>query len=140
MAKKQKQQEKTVTYLLTMKNGNLQKLTVPAAWKVTFGPIAPGSKGYESNGGSGMCLRFYESGNQQRAVFTDVKAFRDTSIAIQERITKTKQQTVRKDTPQGSKDFVVEAKISEWRDPDNPEAPSDEFLALPKGVLDDEDS
>ena len=37
----------------------------------------------------------------------------------------------RKDTPEGSKDFVVEAKMSEWRDPDAPEESSEEFLALP---------
>lgn len=122
----------TTTYLLTLKNGNLQKITVPSAWKVTFGPIAPGSKSFESNGGAGMCLRFYEDQSKQRAVFTDVKSFRDMSIAIEERVTKTQQQRMKKQTPQGEKDFVVEAKVSQWVDPDREEGDvPDEFLALP---------
>ena len=117
------------TYVLDMKSGGQRKVTVPAAWKVTFGPLVPGTR--DGNGNSNLCLRFYESANQQRAVFANVVAFRDESIQILEKVTRKQAQTVYRDAPGGRKSFVVEAHASSWQNPDAPEVPDDEFLALP---------
>lgn len=129
--KKKTPSTETKTYVLDMKNGGQKRVTVPATWKVTFGPLCPGSRGHHGNGESATCLRFYEGKDQQRAVFVGVSAFRDDSIAILERVTKVQQQNAYKDTPAGAKRFTVEARVSSWQDPDNPEEPEAEFLALP---------
>lgn len=130
-----KPKQGTTTYLLTMSDDTLRKVTVPDTWKVTFGPLVPGSKGIEGmNGRAGICLRFYEDKDKQRAVFTDVKSFRDTSIAIEERVTRTQQETYTKDTPEGAKQVIVEGHVHEWRNPDAPGKASAEFLKLPEGT------
>lgn len=122
--------EAKTTYLLVMKDGSQKKVTVPTAWKVTFGALYPGK---EANSGK-TGLRFYSSGNKQHAVFTDVEYFRDTSIAIEERVTKTQQETFYKDTTEGKKSYVVEGKVSEWQNPDAPGKTeiSPEFKGLPR--------
>lgn len=124
------------TYLLKLKGEGQQKITIPAAWKVTFGPLIPGSKGTPAyNGTSGVCLRLYD-GTSQRACFTDVEYFRDTSIIVEELIIKTQRETAYKDTPDGKKSFIVEGRVSEWRNADEPQKPEAEFLSLPKADLD----
>jgi len=131
------------TYLLEKKNGNVTKVTVPASWKVTFGPVISGGgdRYGNSEGRTTLALRFYEAKDRQRAIFTDVKSFRDASIQIAEKVTKTEQQRVRKKTPEGEKDFVVEARYSEWRNPDDDSPPvPNEFRALPKPESDEEDA
>lgn len=125
------------TYLLHMKGGTHQKVTVPANWKVTFGPLCPGGKGYSENGSNSMSLRFYESANNQRAVFTGVQSFRDESIKVMEKITRTQQQTMSKRTGNGAKDVVVEARVSEWIDPDAPPKPGKEFTQLQQLTTED---
>lgn len=127
MAKKPTTQtDKTKTYILELKGGNLRKVTVPASWKVTFGPLIPGDKG----GHGTLALRFYESKENQRAIFTDVKSFRADDIPVQERITKTKNQRIRKSTPEGDKFVDVEARVSEWRNPDDDYEPDQEFMQI----------
>ena len=85
------------TCVLELKDGGLRRVTVPSAWKVTFGPLAPANKG----GNGGLCLRMYEDNTRQRAIFTDVRTFRDASIPIEERVTKTDEQVVWQETPEG---------------------------------------
>jgi len=123
-----------VTYLLTMKDGTLKKVTVPPTWKVTFGPIVPGAKSGGYTGTEGLALRFYEGEEKQRAVFTGVVDFRDMSIQIEERVTKTQQETFTKETPQGARNVVVEGHIHEWVNPDKPVSTPQEFLRLPEGT------
>ena len=119
------------TYLLEMKNGSQRKLTVPSSWRVTFGSPAPGKPGSSGfNDQNRMAFRLYEKASQ-RACIMDVTAFRDTSIAVQELVTETKTERVRRQTPEGEKDFLVEANIKEWRNPDEPRKAPAEFLALP---------
>jgi hypothetical protein len=65
------------------------KITVPSSWKVTFGPIVPGKS--DNRRGYGAyeapnCLRFYESNDKQRAIFTGVTGFRDLSIKVEKMI------------------------------------------------------
>ena len=121
----------TTTYMLEMKDGGCRKLTVPSSWRVTFGSPAPGTKGGGGyNDQTKMAFRLYE-GQSQRACVMDVTAFRDTSIEIEELVTETKTERVRRQTPEGEKDFLVEANIKEWRNPDEPRKAPAEFLALP---------
>jgi hypothetical protein len=112
-------EESKTTYLLTMKDGDLKKITIPSSWKLTFGCLFPGSKGIAPSGGA--ALRVYD-GTQQKAVFTDVESFRDMGIQIEERITTTKQETYTKQGDGAGKAVVVEAQIHEWRNPDQPVA------------------
>jgi hypothetical protein len=121
-------------YILELKNGQMRRIRVPASYKVTFGPLIPG----ERHGSGCLALRFYEGKDHQRAIFTDVKSFRDASIPIEEKRVKTDSKRVRKNTAEGAKDFIVEARTSEWVDPDEDHAPASEFKQLP-GFLEEED-
>jgi hypothetical protein len=67
--------EPTTTYLIETKDEWVE-MTVPSTWKVTFGPMAPGSSAHYDKVG----LRFYEAENKQRAYVPDVRSFRDLSI------------------------------------------------------------
>lgn len=133
--------EETKTFVMGLTGGRLRRITVPASWKVTFGPCVPGGnkQGY-TNGSDkfGMSLRFYEGKDHQRAVFTDVIWFRDASLKVEERVTKTKQKVIDKETPSGRKGMVVEARITEWRDPEAPDDETDQdFLRLTNNTEDD---
>lgn len=78
--------EERRTYLIVHIDGTRRKITIPANWKVTFGPAV---KGGNYAPGSGprpvmpMALRFYEHDTMQRAIFTDVQNFRDLSIPVE---------------------------------------------------------
>lgn len=72
------------TYLVRRHSEGLLKVTVPANWRVTFGPIVAGNSRHGYNGGE-ACLRFYESKDQVRAIFTNVTEFRDLSIPVLKR-------------------------------------------------------
>lgn len=78
------EEEITTTYEIDTNEGRY-RVTVPASYKVTFGPVAVGGKlrggGYGEPGGS-MALRIYESDTKQRAVFVGVRSFRDLSIPL----------------------------------------------------------
>jgi hypothetical protein len=55
-----------------------------------------------------------------------------TSIPIEEKRTKTDTKRVRKHTEEGDKDFIIEARTSEWVDPDDDaRVPDNEFKYLP---------
>lgn len=62
------------------------RIDIPANFKVTFGPLTPGSK----FGGGQYALRVYESETKQRAVFVDVSSFRDLSIPYRRFVKNTK--------------------------------------------------
>ncbi len=108
------------TYILTLRNGNLRKVTVPATWKTTFGPTVPFErKGGGFNSGESWALRFYEGAKENlRAIFTDVASFYDESIEIMERVTSTQRKVTQRATRQGMKDVLVEARVTEWKRPD----------------------
>ena len=120
--------EKTIdnrTYLLEMYDGSKRKITVPASWKVTFGPAAvprtapSGNKAFSGNANKmPMAIRFYESKDQQRAIFTDVVNFRDMSIPIlEERVeVKTKRGTLSVDG--ANRNVSMNATIKQWLNPD----------------------
>lgn len=125
-------QPETRTYILELANGNTRKITIPANWKMTFGNVVPFSdKGFRGEGK--IALRLYEGNKENlRAVMTDVRAIRDASIQIVEKRTSTQKKTAKKQTPQGLKDVVIEARMTEWVNPDaeeDSEVPQ-EFLEL----------
>lgn len=128
--------DETKTYILDLKGGNTRKITIPAHWKMTFGQLVP----YEIRGNnpdrSGVALRLYEGNKENlRAVMTDVIAIRDASIDMLEKRTSVQSKHAQKKTPQGMRDVVVEARMTEWVNPDQEEdthAP-DEFKKLSFG-------
>lgn len=123
--------DQKVTYLLEMRNGDKKKISIPAHWKLTFGPLCPGSKDGGLNSTGATALRLYD-GTNQKAVFTGVESFRDLSIGIEVEVTKSKQETFYKDDPEGGerKAVVMEASVKEWINPDAPRAGS-EFDSRP---------
>lgn len=110
-------------YILELTSGGIRKVTVPASWRLTFGPTIPyAGKGMTSVAGGGTALRFYEGNKENlRAVFTDVKAFRDAAMPVMERRTQVQRKVVEKKTPGGTKNVEVEARVTEWVNPDDVE-------------------
>lgn len=123
----------TKTYILELRNGNTRKITIPDNWKLTFGNVVPFSgKGYGGSDGK-VALRLYEGDKDNlRAVMMDVVSIRDSSIQIMERRTSVQRKNAQKKTAQGEKEVVVEARVTEWVNPDaedDTEVPQ-EFLRL----------
>lgn len=126
----------TKTYILDLNNGDMRKVTVPSSWKLTFGPTIPyAGKGMASVASGGTALRFYEGAKENlRCVFTDVKAFRDSDVEISERRTSVQRKVVQKEAPEGMRNVEVEARVTEWINPDNAvvdgEPQNNKFLAM----------
>ena len=122
------------TYLIEFKNGKRQKITVSADWKVTFGPASKGMNAGTTRTGQNyqipLALRFYESERKQRAIFTDVVGFRDTSIKIEEEKSKTQEKDGFMECDGVRKRTTFQATVKEWIDPDKhqeelPQLPTD---------------
>lgn len=132
----------TKTYALELKNGDTRRITIPSDWKLTFGQLVPHTL-RDTNGRSSMvALRIYgKSKEDLRAVMTDVVAFRDMSFDLLEKRTKVQRQTAQKRTPQGMKDVIVEAAVSEWVNPDADDVDDvpGEFLRLGSKKPDEDD-
>jgi hypothetical protein len=124
------------TYILELKNGDTRKVTVPSHWKMTYGSLVPfkAQGGVYEAGRSGVALRFYEGTKENlRAVMTDVVAIRDADMAILEKRTTVQRKSAQRQTNQGAKDVVIEARMTEWVNPDDEDASPvpTEFLKLP---------
>jgi hypothetical protein len=132
--------KETRTLILRLKNGDTRKLTIPIDWKLTFGSVVPHAPGGHANReAGGVALRLYEGNKENlRAVFTDVISFRDEAIEIRELKTRIKRKVMQKASRHGAKDVTVEARVTEWVDPDNDTDDDDtnEYLKL---THDDED-
>lgn len=112
------------TYILNMKDGTRQKITVPSSWKVTFGALFPSK---DSNNGR-TALRFWEGSKDsghQRAVIADVDSYRDESLNIQVEVTRSQDQVGRVEVPGGEKQVIMRAEVKEWIHPDRPESGKD---------------
>lgn len=135
MATKKPAEAKKV-FVLTLKNGNVRKITIPASWKMTFGSLVPYSNnrdGHRDPNSGGAALRLYEGNKENlRAVMTDVVSIRDASIEMMEKRTSTQRKAAQKQTPHGMKDVVVEARVTEWVNPDAEDGDDNpnEFLKL----------
>lgn len=120
--------EAKTTYLLELENGGRRKIVIPSSWKVTYGPLVPGSKDGNLQGRGALCLRIWEgSKDNQRAVITGVVGFRDLSLPVQDEITTSHEEVVSKQTEQGMRDVVVRGEVKEWVDPDKPRPLPSEF-------------
>lgn len=109
----------TKTFILELKDGNVRKLTIPASYKLTFGQLVPHTLRDTNGRTSQVALRIYEGSKENlRAVMTDVVAIRDASIEVTERRTTIQRQAAQKQTAHGMKDVVVEARVTEWINPD----------------------
>jgi hypothetical protein len=122
-------EEKTKTYHIEFKNGAEKRITVPADWKVTFGPCVAGGN---SNGKMEMplALRFYESKENQRAIFTDVRSFRDMDIKILEKKVSIQEEQGFIERGGKKKATTFQAQCVEWKDADDTE--NDNFDLLPE--------
>lgn len=125
------------TYILNMKDGTKQKITVPMNWRLTFGPLVPGSKDTSVNSRDALVLRIYEGNkDNQRAVFTDVLSWRDTKdLEIEIETVSRQQKGVRVDI-EGEGEKIVQAnmEVRQWVNPDDPRPVRTEFGSLDGGV------
>lgn len=114
------------TYILEIgQQRRLKKVTVPSNWKLTYGFAVPGSN--QVGNSNPLVVRFYEGNKENlRALFDDVRSIRDSSIKIEEQIIKTKEETFFRETPTGRKAVQAEARVREWRNPDDPAAAAEE--------------
>lgn len=107
-----------------MKDGLQKRIKIPAGWKVTFGPLVPGSKDGSLNSSGALALRLW-SGSKgseiQHAVFTGVESFRDLSIELIEQVEEIRQETYRKEGDMSGEAIHAEVKVKNWRNPDKPE-------------------
>lgn len=130
MTSRKKQLEGTRIYYIRKNDGSERRVTVPASWKVTFGPIWTPTAG--SSSGLKYALRFYEGAKEhQRMVICDVEEFRDMSIPVVEKRKQSKRETYWKRGEAGDKAVVAEAIIEDWVNPDEPaRTPNEEFLTI----------
>lgn len=108
-------------YIITHEDKTKKRITVPADWKVTFGPAARGENAGNRSGQNlkmPMALRFYQSENKQRAIFTDVVSFRDASIKIEEEKTNIQEKEGYMECEGVRKKTVFSATVKEWVNPD----------------------
>jgi hypothetical protein len=96
-----------VTYLIERGKERLT-VEVPGDWKVTYGPAfrrTPDARGRFNDYGQAapMALRFYENETKQRAIFTDVTAFRDLSIPVRRLVIETEAQSKSKNGVKGER-------------------------------------
>ncbi len=80
-----------------------------------------------------LALRFYESETKQRAIFTDVVSFRDTSIKIEEKLVRIQEKDGYVECEGTRKRTTFQAKTTEWINPDEekdgvPMLPSDKDM------------
>ena len=122
-------EQEMITYIIEHDNGRRSRITVPATWKVTFGPAV---KGFNAGDGHNrrvpMALRFYESDTKQRAIFTDVKSFRDSSIKVEKEEVKTQEKEGFIEYEGVRKHTMFQAQVKEWV---NDDAAMNEPQALP---------
>jgi len=107
------------TYLIEFANGRRQKVTVPEDWKVTFGPAAAGVNKERNGYKMPLAIRFYESKEKQRAIFTDVVSFRDMSISIEEERVESKTKIGQMEIDGMRKNVNLNAHVRSWINPDD---------------------
>lgn len=123
------------TYIITHEDGTRRKITVPESWKVTFGPATRGDRGQSRSGSlkMPMALRFYESDTKQRAIFTDVVSFRDSSIKIEEEKIHVEEKDGYTECEGVRKRTTFQATVKEWINPDTEQGTP----LLPADLMDD---
>ena len=98
--------------LIERNNGKDLKITIPADFKVTFGQVQPGKGG---GYGEGFALRIYKTEKDQRAVFTNVKSFRDLAIPVEEKIVQRTSESKNSSNGKGKAQHIANSEaIEEW--------------------------
>ena len=64
--------EGMVTYILDMPGGDKRVIRVPEDWRVTFSAGINPAQDHRYQGGTGGCVRIYETKEKQRAVILNV--------------------------------------------------------------------
>lgn len=82
MANRQKQEDAIVRYLVLQERGEFV-IEISAKWKVTFGAVNPGAGAH--SGRELHCMRVWE-GEKLRAVYCDVRGFRDLGIPMARKV------------------------------------------------------
>jgi hypothetical protein len=83
MANRQTEEpDELITYLVQRGGQPDVQLQIKANWKLTFGAVNPGAP---PHGRDLHCLRVWE-GEKLRAVFCDVRGFRDLSIPLARKV------------------------------------------------------
>lgn len=82
MANRNKSSE-PIKYLVNAQGGEFV-IEVPANWKITFGAVNPGANTHARDL---HCLRLWE-GEKLRAVYCDVRGFRDLSIPLARKVSR----------------------------------------------------
>lgn len=127
------------TYALKLKGGGERRVTIPTAYRLTFGPTVPYVKhGNGSHGDGTWALRLYD-GERLKSIFTDVVSFRDMDIKVLEKHTRSKRQVVEKAAKFGGRTAVVEATVETWVDPDEPDEANEEDQRFLLADFTDED-
>lgn len=81
---------RTRSLLVKMADGTQKRIHgIPANAKVTFGKVQPGEQGGYRDP-QAYALRIYTTQNNQLAVFTNVREFRDLSLTVESRNVETK--------------------------------------------------
>lgn len=106
----------TRTLLIKQADGTEIQIDIPVDWKVTFGPAALGIE--KHSGRVPMALRVYETEKMQRAIFTDVVWFRDTSIPIRIKRVNTREKEGYVEYEGARKRTSFRATTTEWVNPD----------------------
>ena len=108
--------EGTKTLILEMNKGDDRKVTIPADWTITFGPIGVGAR---HDGNSTHVLRLYEDAGKKKlkAVFRNITAFHEEGIQILEKVVRKKNKTFKRKERNGEKTYAAEVRQTTWRDP-----------------------
>jgi hypothetical protein len=124
-------------YLIVKTDGEEMVVSVPATWKVTFGPavVGVGKVSSQYQGKMPMALRFYENQDRQRAIFTNVASFRDMSIPIKVKRVDTQEKQGFTEVDGKRKATTFQAKVETWVDPY--EKMKDEQNLIPEPVWED---
>jgi hypothetical protein len=105
-----------VSYYVSSGRGEDFVLQIKASWKLTFGAVNPGAP---PHGRDLHCLRVWE-GEKLRAVFCDVRAFRDLSLPLARKVSsETGSSEWRQDSDGGFERSSKRQIESSWADPDN---------------------
>lgn len=113
----------TKKYLVLQQSGEIV-IELPAEYKLTFGAVNPGG---QMNGRDLHCLRVYDGPNTRtahlRAVYCDVRSFRDLSIPLARKVSRETGSTSWTMDSQGGFDRNESRQIetSDWIEPDDPE-------------------
>jgi hypothetical protein len=77
-------EEPTIKYLVLQQGGDFV-IEVPASYKLTFAAVNPAG---QTMGRDLHCLRVWETKDKLRAVFCDVRGFRDLSVPLARKVSK----------------------------------------------------